>query len=243
MATGQKQFSMGWVSEGKVVSRRTRLLLTGASVLAPQAVLSAGTAYATECVGAGTYTTTGGSVGAVGGATPIAVTTGLELALAISNTVGAPGGFASEPTLVLPGVGNDNGNPDATACGAGANADGAEASAFGLDSTAIGTNATAPGDFADANGEFATATGGGSTANGGQATATGTNATANGAFASANGVHSSANGDHSTATGTQATANGLSATATGVALRQRRQRDRHRYFERRQRRQRHRHGL
>ena len=206
MATRRKQFTAGSISAGDVASSRTRPLLTGASVIALQAMLAAGAANAATCVTT-ISTTTGNAYTSLttnGSAIQADTFLGSIVPFTASNFTAVTGGSTSPFVNSVTGGNSgatDNGNPDATACGTNANADGAQASAYGSDSNANGSSATALGTFANANGNFATATGGGSVANGGQSTATGTTAFANGAFASAYGVHANANGDHSTATG------------------------------------------
>ena len=105
MAFQQRQLTGGLAPRSNVASPKTRLLLTGASVLALQAVLAT-SAYAVTCASPGTYTATGGTVAAVPGATAIAVTApSVNVALAISDTVGAPGALATDPTSRFRGSG------------------------------------------------------------------------------------------------------------------------------------------
>jgi hypothetical protein len=112
MAIQQKQLTGGWAPRSNVTSAKARLLLAGASVLALQAVLAT-SAYAVTCASPGTYTATGGTVAAVPGATAIAVTApSVNVALAISDTVGAPGALATDPTVSIPGIGSDGGDPN-----------------------------------------------------------------------------------------------------------------------------------
>ena len=183
MATGQKQFSMGWVSEGKVVSRRTRTPSDRRQRPGPSGRAVGRDRLRYRMRRRRDLHHDGRQRRRRRRRDPDRRDHRSRARFGDQQHGGRSGRLrqrAHSRSARGRKRQRQTGTPRRAA--PAANADGSEAAALGLNSNAIGSNATATWDFADANGGFATATGGGAFANGGQATATGTNSTANGVF-------------------------------------------------------------
>src|SRR5271165_185538 len=140
--------------------------------------------FSVNCTTAGTYTTAGGSVAGIPPASIIGFAL-LTPVLSVGPLPGLtqpalPGPLATQPTLTLPGTGNDNGDPTNTACGTNAQATGGNASAYGNNTAAAGAGSTAIGNNTTAAGILSTAIGAGVTTNGVASAGVGSNFTVNG---------------------------------------------------------------